>query len=371
MGSQKTIKNPSSYKNKYQHKLIVAISTIDYINNKHKKYTQSNLLYYFNGNLKRNGHKETTLKTLQKYLYKLEKVFKVTINYHKHLGVNMGTEVHYKLKYSKKECHLIINKHFRDKKEERYKNRVNDYLKKRCNKKESVEKAECFNNTYNNKEEDKNNIKSIEKLQVQKYAKKCNFKSNAFLSILNLEANKDFKIQSFKAIKIAENNVYKHIDRIKSNNSKLESKQKELSKILDETKANLENEGYDSKQLETQIQNLYEQYKNKPHFIIEKDKYSDLKKIIGKLKKSVERVKANTKEDKKDIRNNIFSILIDQLKHKVRIEMFIPLLKEYLGKQGELEYGKVFNNHYYYELLELIKEQKRYLKHEKLKQAFT
>ncbi|UPA15709.1 plasmid maintenance protein [Borrelia turicatae] len=370
MGSQKTIKNPSSYKNKYQHKLIVAISTIEYINNKHKKYTQSNLLYYFNGNLKRNGHKETTLKTLQKYLYKLEKEFKVTMNYHKHLGVNMGTEVYYKLKYSKKECHHIINKHFKEKKEEKYQNRVNGYFKKRCNKKGSVEKAECFNNTYNNKEEDKN-IKSIEKLQVEKYARKCNFKSNAFLSILNLEAKKDFKIQSLKAVKIAENSGYEKINWIKPNNSKLKSKQKELSKILDEIKANLENEGYDSKQLGSQIQNVYEQYKNKPHFIIEKDKYSDLKKIIENLKKSVENVKSNTKEYKQDIRNNIFSILIDQLRHKVRIEMFIPLLKEYLGKQGKLEYDKVFSNHYYYELLELIKEQKSYLKHERFKQAFT
>ncbi|UPA11501.1 hypothetical protein bpSLO_001366 (plasmid) [Borrelia parkeri] len=356
--------------NKYQHKLIVLISTIEYINNKNKKYTQSNLLYYFNGNLKRNGHKETTLKTLQKYLYKLEKVFKVTINYHKHLGVNMGTEVHYKLKYSKKECHHIINKHFREKKEERHKNRVNGYLKKRCNKKESVEKAECFNNKYNKIEEDKN-IKSIERLQLEKYAKKCNFKSNAFLSILNLEAKKDFKIQLLKAIKIAENCSYEKTNSIKPNNSKLKSKQKELTKILNETKSNLRDEGYDSKRLETQIQNVYEQYKNKPHFIIEKDKYSDLKKIIEKIKKSVECVKTNNKENKKDIRNNIFSILIDQLRHKIRIEMFVPLLKEYLGKQVKLEYGKVFNNHYYYDFLDLIKNDQKYLNDNEFKQVIN
>nr|WP_281505920.1 plasmid maintenance protein [Borrelia turicatae] len=41
----------------------------------------------------------------------------------------------------------------------------------------------------------------MERLQIEKYARKCNFKSNAFLSILNLEAEKDFKIQSLKAIK--------------------------------------------------------------------------------------------------------------------------------------------------------------------------
>ncbi|UPA13820.1 plasmid maintenance protein [Borrelia turicatae] len=370
MENKQATKLDTQCHNKYQHKLIVLISTIEYINNKNKKYTQSNLLYYFNGNLKRNGHKETTLKTLQKYLYKLEKEFKVTMNYHKHLGVNMGTEVYYKLKYSKKECHHIINKHFKEKKEKKYQNRVNGYFKKRCNKKGSVEKAECFSNKYNNKEEDKN-TKSIERLQIEKYAKKCNFKSNAFLSILNSEAEKDFKIHILKAIKKAENNVYKRTNGVKPNNIKLASKQKELSKILDEIRTNLKNEGYSSKQLKTQIQNVYEQYKNKPHFIIEKDKYSDLKNIIEKLKKSVTRVKANTEEDKKDIKNNIFSILIDQLRHKVRIEMFIPLLKDYLGKQGKLEYEKVFNNQYYYDLLDLIKNDQKYLKDNKFKQVIN
>ncbi|UPA11056.1 hypothetical protein bpSLO_000867 (plasmid) [Borrelia parkeri] len=355
------MKSTNKTTNKHQHKLIVLISTLDYVNLNLKKYTQSNILYYFNGNLRRNGHKETTLKTLQKYLYKLEKVLGVTINYHKHLGVNMGTEIHYKLKYSKKECHCIINKHFRDKKEEKYQKRVNIYLKKRCNKKENVEKAACLYNKYNKKEENKNNTKTIEKLQVEKYAKKCNFKSNAFLSILNLEADKDFKIQSFKAIKIAENSGYRRINDIKPNNSKLKNKQKELSKILDEIKANLENEGYDNKQLEIQIQNVYEQYKNKPHFIIERDKYSDLKKIIEKLKKTVECANKNVKESERDIRNNVFSILLEQLKHKVDISVLVPILKNYLSKQNKLEYDKVFSNHYYYELLELMEDNKDYL----------
>ncbi|AHH11752.1 Hypothetical protein BCO_0007002 (plasmid) [Borrelia coriaceae ATCC 43381] len=274
----------------------------------------------------------------------------------------MGTEVHYKLKHSKKECHRIINKYFREKKEERYKNRVNAYLEKTCIKNSSVEKWECFNNKNNNKdkEEDKK-IKSIERLQIKKYAKKCNFKSNAFISILNLEAEKDFKIQALKAIKKAENNAYKKVNDTKSNNSKLESKQKELSKILDETKANLNNEGYNNKQLKTQIQNLYEQYKNKPHFIIEKDKYNDLKKIIGKLKKTVEHTNGNAKESEKDIRNNVFSILLEQLKSKVSTSVLVPILKNYLSKQNKLEYSKVFNNHYYYEFLELIEDNKDYL----------
>ncbi|AHH03924.1 Hypothetical protein BHY_0973, partial (plasmid) [Borrelia nietonii YOR] len=37
--------------NKYQHKLIVLISTLNYMNLKLKKYTQSNILYYFNNNM--------------------------------------------------------------------------------------------------------------------------------------------------------------------------------------------------------------------------------------------------------------------------------------------------------------------------------
>ncbi|UPA18873.1 plasmid maintenance protein [Borrelia puertoricensis] len=344
--------------NKHQHKLIVLISTLNYMNLNLNQYTQSNILYYFNNNMKKNDQKPIKLKTLQSYLYKLEKVFKVTINYYKHLGVNMGTEIHYKLKYSKKECYRIINKHFRDKKEERHKNRVSAYLEKTCTKNSSVEKWECSNNTYNNKKEDKNRIKSIEKLQVEKYAKKCNFKSNAFLSILNLEANKDFKIQLLKAIKIAENSEYKRINDIKPNNSKLESKQKELSKILDEIKATLKNEGYDSKQLETQIQNVYEQYKNKPHFIIEKDKYSDLKKIIVKLKKTVEFANKNAKENEGNIRNNVFSILLEQLRHKVDVSILAPILKNYLSKQNKLGYSKIFSNHYYHELLELMENNK-------------
>ncbi|WP_331712189.1 plasmid maintenance protein [Borrelia miyamotoi] len=83
--------------NKYQNKLIVLISTLNYMNTTFEQYTQRDILHYFNGNMKRNGQKETKLKTLQSYLYKLEKEFKVTINYHRHLGINMGTEIYYAL----------------------------------------------------------------------------------------------------------------------------------------------------------------------------------------------------------------------------------------------------------------------------------
>ncbi|ATQ15437.1 plasmid maintenance protein (plasmid) [Borrelia miyamotoi] len=366
-----------TYQNKYYHKLIVLISTIAYVNNKYKKYTQSNLLYYFNGNLRRNGQKEATIKTLQKYLYKLNKIFKVTNNYHRHLGVNMGTEIYYELKYSKTKCHQLINKHFQMKKEERFQNRVNDSFKRRYDKKGSVEKGECFYNIYNNKEENKKdeNQKSIERLQVEKYAKKCNFKSEAFLSIFNLKAEKNVMIEMLKVVKRTENffvnnNKNGKIDGIKPKKSKLESKQQELSRILYETKISLENEGYDIKQLEIQIQEIYEKYKNKPHFIIENSKYKDLDKIVNTFKKTVNKTNTLALKDN-GIKDNIFSILLEQLRSKVKLKILIPLLKQYLKQQNKLEYSKIFNNQYYYELLGLVEEQKRYLKYTEIKQAIT
>ncbi|WP_234929020.1 plasmid maintenance protein, partial [Borreliella garinii] len=108
-------KRPNCY-NKHQHKLIVLISTLDYINKKYPKYTQSIILYYFNKNLKKNGQNPIKLKTLQNYLYELEKKLKVTTNYYKHMGVNCGTEIYYKLNYEKKECYPKINKFFLGKK---------------------------------------------------------------------------------------------------------------------------------------------------------------------------------------------------------------------------------------------------------------
>ncbi|WP_028328303.1 plasmid maintenance protein [Borrelia coriaceae] len=334
--------------NKYQHKLITLISTIEYINNKHKKYTQSNLLYYFNGNLKRNGHKETTLKTLQKYLYKLEKEFQVTINYHRHLGVNMGTEVHYKLRYSKKNCHHIINKHFKDKQKERFQKRVNANVKKTCDKKETVEKEECFNNIYNKKEENRTKTRSIEKLQIKKYAKKSKVKNNLLSSILNLNLNKKIAIEIFKAVKRDENQSKK-----KAHNTKNSTKTN-LQKILKDVKTQLVNAGYSEEQLTKKINVIYDKYQHKPHFIIQNNKYNDLNQIIENLKKSVEYVKSTIKEDKEDIRNNIFSILFDQLRYKVSHEILVPILKDYLNKQNKLGYAKVFSNYYYYELMEII-----------------
>lgn len=58
-----------------QNKLIVLISTLEYVNKTHPKYkyNQNIILYYLNENLKRNGQNPIKLKTLQNYLYELEK----------------------------------------------------------------------------------------------------------------------------------------------------------------------------------------------------------------------------------------------------------------------------------------------------------
>ncbi|AHH11340.1 hypothetical protein bcCo53_001538 (plasmid) [Borrelia coriaceae] len=366
------MKDTEKNNNKHQHKLIILISTLNYMNLKLKKYTQSDILYYFNKNIKQNKYKSAKIKTLQNYLYKLNKIFGVTLNYYRHLGVNMGTEIHYSLKYSKKECYRIINKHFINKKEERHQNRVNAYLEKTCTKNSNVKKEECYYNTYNR--EKKNNTKCIEKIQVHKYATKCKFKTNTFFSILNLELKKNDTIEILKALKRTENffqnGVYKKESAIKPKEIKLKNKQLELTKILNEMKIGLKNEGYNSEQLNTQIQNVYEYYKYKPHFIIESNKYNDLKKIIKKLKKTIGHVKITTKETE-EMKNNIFSILLDQFKHKVDVSILAPILKSYLNKQDKLEYGKVFSNHYYYAILSIINNNKSCLKAEKFERIIS
>lgn len=116
---------------------------------------------------------------------------------------------------------------------------------------------------------------------------------------------------------LIEKNIYGKINSIKLiKASKLKNKQKELRRILNEIKNDLENENYDNKQLEIQIKDIYKQYKNKPHFIIEKNKYCDLEKIVVKLKNNLKHINTNTKKSKTNIKNNIFNILIEQLKTK-------------------------------------------------------
>ncbi|AFI31912.1 plasmid maintenance protein, partial [Borrelia crocidurae] len=182
------------------------------------------------------------------------------------------------------------------------------------------------------------------------YIKKCEFKDDKYLSILNLETTKEIKIKKLIELKKEENRR----ERERNKSDKLIEKQKELEKALEETKEKLKQEGYDEKQLETEIQKAYERYKDKPHFIIESDKYGDLGQIIKRIRKAVECKKKSLKEDHRQIRNNIFSILMDQLKNKVEVKVLASMLKNYLDKQVDLKYSRVFNNHYYYEILKIV-----------------
>ncbi len=122
-------KNPLNCQNKLQNNLIVLISALIYINSKYKKYTPKNILYYFNENLKRNGRTPIKLKTLQNYLYKLEKEFEVTSNYYKHLGVNCGTEIYYRTNYPKKNYYQKINQYFLGKNIQNFKKELQYFLK--------------------------------------------------------------------------------------------------------------------------------------------------------------------------------------------------------------------------------------------------
>ncbi|ETZ17698.1 hypothetical protein BDCR2A_01376 [Borrelia duttonii CR2A] len=58
---------------------------------------------------------------------------------------------------------------------------------------------------------------------------------------------------------------------------------------------------------------------------------------MNKLKKSAQCNKKNTK-------NYTFAILLHQLKDKLKIKVFVKLLKDSLNKQERLKYTKTFNN---------------------------
>ncbi|PRR31656.1 plasmid maintenance protein [Borreliella burgdorferi] len=347
-------KSPTCY-NKHQHKLISLTSTLDYLNKKDKKYTQQNILYYFNENLKRNGLAPTTLRTMQNYLYKLEKVLKVTTNYYQHMGVNCGTEIYYKLKYPKKECYQKINKYFKERKNSRFKSRVNNHFKDNVSKNSSVNSVECLSNKNNIKEERK--IKEIEKYQLRNYFNNCNFKTEEALSILYLNIDKDTKIE---AINILKQNEIALIKKFNIKKSCMKEKQKKLKEILYNTRKKLEENGYNPKQLEINLQKVYENYKYKPHFIIERHKYNDLNNIKRKLEKSIEREKQNSQQNYQNLKENIFNILIEQLKKETNIEILKPIVKEYLNNQKKIEYNKVFGT-YHLELSEIIKNEKNSL----------
>ncbi|XOU12962.1 plasmid maintenance protein (plasmid) [Borreliella americana] len=351
------------FKNKFQHKLIVLVSTLCYINNKHKKYSQSKILYYLNENLKRNGQNTIKIKTLQNYLYKLEKEFKVTTNYYKHLGKNCGTEIHYKLKYQKQKCYHKINQYFKEKKELRFKLRVSTFLKKIQTKKGSVELKECNNN--NNNKEKETFTKKIENLKIKNYAKKCKFVTNSFSRILEFNIEKNIKIELLKEIKKIENFFLKKFYKNNKKKKNMNLKRKELRTLLERNKKVLEEEGLNKKKLEMYFQNIYSKYKSKPHFILDQNKYDDLKQIINKIKESTDKIKM--KETKENIKNNIFNILFEQLKAKSKIEneVLIKIIRNYLKLIEKPKYSDLFNNKYHNDLMESIKDKSKLLVNEK------
>lgn len=249
------------------------------------------------------------------------------------------------------------------KKHSKFQKRVSNTFKGKFTKEGNVDLEECLN-SKNIKKKIKNNIQ-IERFQINKYFNKYNFYSKELSSLLYLDINKDTMIKIFKIVKRAEISLTKG-KNVHLNKFCFKEKQNKLREILISTQKDLEKNGYNAEQLKTNIQNIYENYRNKPHFIIENQKYKDLSNKKRKLEKSIEVKKENLQKNCAHIKINIFNILIDQLKKKVNIEFLKPILKDYLNSKNKLEYNKVFNNAYYYELLKIIINQKNSLMLKKL-----
>ncbi|MCD2401642.1 hypothetical protein LRB67_05160, partial [Borreliella bissettiae] len=96
------------------------------------------------------------------------------------------------------------------------------------------------------------------------------------------------------------------------------------------------------------------------------DKYDDLKQIINKIKKNMN--KNNIKTTKEIIKNNILNILFEQLKIKSEINerILIKIIKNYLNQIEKIKYTDLFNNKYYYDLLNSIKDKNESLTNEKV-----
>lgn len=376
----------------FQHNLIVLISTLNFINLNFKKYTQKNILYLLNKNLERNKQKLIKLKTLQNYLYILEKKFKVTLNYCKHLGKNSGSETYYKLKYEKEKCYLIINTYFKEK----IINKINEFTQriKKFNQINSSVKWECINNTnniYKYKEYrniHKNSKKTTNNEIIKKYLSKCNFKTEIPALIMNLKTTNSTKIYHLRNLKHIENDlkeidpkkIEKHISnvikeninnpgylckffrnsgykriihKIKEPEKKYKNKNEILKKILEEKIKELEKEQYKKEDLEKFFGKTYEIYKTKPHFIIEHKKYPDLEKLVKRAKTEIPKIQDKMVRQK-SIKNNIFSILLEQLRHKVDNDKLIPTLKKFIENEPDLKYSKVFDNSYYNNLIKIV-----------------
>ncbi|MDO7257073.1 plasmid maintenance protein, partial [Borreliella burgdorferi] len=140
---------------------------------------------------------------------------------------------------------------------------------------------------------------------LRNYFNNCNFKTEEALSILYLNTDKDTKIE---AINILKQNEIALIKKFNIKKSCMKEKQKKLKEILYNTRKELEKNGYNFKQLEINLQKVYESYKYKPHFIIENHKYNDLGYIKRKLEKSIERKKENSQQNYQNLKENIFNI---------------------------------------------------------------
>lgn len=186
--------------------------------------------------------------------------------------------------------------------------------------------------------------------EIKKHERDLEVLPSKDLALIGIELEKG-KIGCVK--NFLEKNGYLN-QKLKIKSSKQENKIYKLKEILSTKETELKKQNYDEAVLKEKISKIYETYKKKPHFIIEQDKYEDLDRLIR-------RIKINTKICKKsesnanDIKNNIFSILLEQLRHKVDIGILIPALKKLVNTKDELRYSKVVDNTYYYELLKMIK----------------
>ncbi|QMU99841.1 hypothetical protein F0310_05355 (plasmid) [Borrelia sp. A-FGy1] len=225
-----------------QTNLVILVSTLDFVNNKHNQYTQKYLYHCFTLNQKRFNKKIISQETFRKYLYILEKL-KITDNYCKRKGKQKGSEIRYTLLHNKKECNKLINNHFMEEKEKSFSKSFKAYWKKKQNKSEN--KNILTKNTYGKhhcNSNKNNNIKNIEKRENLsliktskksfkknkrntnnktrhvKYANKCEFKSNNILNLISkLNTNEENKInhlKNYKRIELECNNI--HINELEA-----------------------------------------------------------------------------------------------------------------------------------------------------------
>lgn len=289
---------------------------------------------------------------LQNYFYKFKKL-NITTNYYRHLGINMGTEIYYALKRSKKDCYNLLNQYFRNKKTQRFQKRVNLYIKTNYNKKSNVKDGGCLNNKHNKEEKENKRKTQINKFKLKKYTKKCNLSNDISSFIIDLNLKKETAIRLFKLIS-KEQYYFKKENNKHHLRKPLQNKRRDLILILKKHKWIL-NVGYDKEKLKIQIRNTYQKYKNKPHFILESNKYKDFNQIKDKIKSNTKKFDVQKHKDK--IKINIYNILLDQLYYRINKTNLKAKIKEYLNKQKKLEYKKIFNNQYYNEIINLIESQ--------------